>query len=70
MPVDPLNALPDSLLAQLSDFLESQMGLHFPRERWRDLERGIVAAFRASGYADAGTFIHWLLSTPLTRSQI
>ncbi|OGT83674.1 MAG: hypothetical protein A3H91_10335 [Gammaproteobacteria bacterium RIFCSPLOWO2_02_FULL_61_13] len=46
------------------------MGLHFPRERWRDLERGIVAAFRASGYADAGTFIHWLLSTPLTRSQI
>ena len=70
MPVNLLNVLPDSLLAQLSDFLEAQMGLHFPRERWRDLERGIVAAFRASGYADVEAFTHWLLSTPLTRSQI
>ena len=44
-------ALPDSLLSRLSDFLASQMGLHFPRERWRDLERGIAAASRESGYA-------------------
>ena len=59
-------ALPDALLSRLSDFLESQMGLHFPRERWRDLERGISAASKGSGYAEAESYIHWLLAAPLT----
>jgi len=62
--------LPDSLLSRLSDFLASQMGLHFPRERWRDLERGIAAAARESGYTEAEAYIHWLLAAPLTRTQI
>jgi chemotaxis protein methyltransferase CheR len=63
-------ALPDALLSRLSDFLASQVGLHFPRERWRDLERGIAAASRESGYAEAEAFVHWLLAAPLTRTQI
>ncbi len=63
-------ALPDTLLSRLSDFLESQVGLHFPRERWRDLERGIAAASRESEYPDVETFIHWVLAAPLTRNQI
>ena len=70
MPIGLPIALPDSLLSRLSDFLESQVGLHFPRERWRDLERGIAAASRESGYAEAEAFVRWLLSAPLTRSQI
>src|SRR3989304_7675164 len=70
MPIEPPIALPDALLSRLSDFLESQMGLHFPRERWRDLERGIAAASKGSGYAEAESYIHWLLSAPLMRTQI
>jgi chemotaxis protein methyltransferase CheR len=70
MPIDMPIALPDSLLSRLSDFLASQVGLHFPRQSWRDLERGIAAASRESGYRDVETFIHWLLSAPLTRTQI
>src|SRR3972149_4663144 len=70
MAIDLPIALPDALLSRLSDFLESQMGLHFPRERWRDLERGIADASRESGYAEAEAYIHWLLSAPLTRTQI
>ena len=70
MPIDMPIALPDSLLSRLSDFLELQMGLHFPRARWRDLERGIAAASRESGYAEAEAYILWLLSVPLTRTQI
>jgi len=70
MPIDMPVAVPDSLLSRLSDFLESQMGLHFPRARWRDLERGIAAASRESGYAEAEGYIHWLLSAPLSRTQI
>ena len=70
MSIDMPIALPDALLARLSEFLESQIGLHFPRERWRDLERGIAAASRESGYAEAEAFVRWLLSAPLTRTQI
>lgn len=70
MPINRSVAVPDFLLSRLSDFLESQMGLHFPTERWRDLERGIAAAFRESGCADVETFIHSLLSAPLTRDRI
>lgn len=63
-------ALPDALLSQLSDYLEVHMGLHFPRERWRDLERGVAAASRDAGHAHAETFIRWLLGAPLTRTRI
>jgi len=70
MPIELPIAMPELLLSRLSDFLESQVGLHFPRERWRDLERGIAAASRESGYAEAEAYIHWLLSAPLTRFQI
>lgn len=62
--------LPDSLLSRLSDFVESQIGLHFPRERWRDLERGIAVVAREAGYKEVQAYIHWLLAAPLTRTQI
>ena len=70
MPIEMPIALPDTLLSRLSDFLELQIGLHFPRERWRDLERGIAVASRESGYKEAQAYIHWLLAAPLTRTQI
>lgn len=70
MLIDMPIALPDSLLSRLSDFVESQIGLHFPRERWRDLERGIAVASRESGYKETQAYIHWLLAAPLTRTQI
>jgi chemotaxis protein methyltransferase CheR len=62
--------LPDSLLSSLSDFLAAQIGLHFPKKRWGDLERGIAAAACQFGLPDAQACAHWLLSAPLTRSQI
>ncbi|BBP04874.1 protein-glutamate O-methyltransferase [Sulfuriferula plumbiphila] len=62
--------LPDSLLSSLSDFLAAQTGLYFPKKRWGDLERGIVAAACQFGLPDAQTCARWLLSAPLTRSQI
>ncbi|GBL45064.1 chemotaxis protein methyltransferase CheR [Sulfuriferula multivorans] len=61
---------PDSLLSSLSDFLAVQTGLYFPKKRWSDLERGIAAAARQFGLPDAQACAHWLLSAPLTRSQI
>ena len=43
----------DHLLAQCSEFITARFGLHFPRKRWRDLERGIVCAAREFGMEDA-----------------
>jgi chemotaxis protein methyltransferase CheR len=45
------------------------MGLHFPRDRWRDLERGIGSAAQASGFSDAESYLQWLMSSPLTKTQ-
>ena len=63
-------ALPDWLLSGLSDFVAARIGLHFPRERWRDLERGIAAATPELGQADVESCVRWLLSASLTRSHI
>jgi len=63
-------ATPEVLLSSLSDFLAAQMGLHFPRERWSDLERGIAAAASEFGIVDVESCIGWLVSAPLTRNQV
>lgn len=60
-------SLPDSLLSRLSEFVAIQMGLHFPPERWADLERGIAAAAPDFDFPDMASCARGLLSAPLTR---
>lgn len=62
--------LPAALLSQLSEFVSGTMGLHFPRERWRDLERGIRSAARENGAASAEEYVEQLLSAPPDRARI
>ena len=57
-------------MPRLSEFLAQQMGLHFPAERWPDLARGIDAAALEFRFPDAASCIQWLLSAPLSRSQV
>ncbi len=68
--MDMRRALPDPLLAGVSEFVAARMGLHFPPERWRDLERGIAAAASEFELPDAETCARALLSAPLTHTQI
>lgn len=51
-------------------FVEERMGLHFPEERFRDLERGLCSASKEFGYKDAFSYLNWLLSTPMSHSQV
>ena len=60
----------DSLLAQISEHIASQMGLRFPKDRWRDLEKSLVAAARTSGYTDTQVYIQHLLASSLNRQHI
>ncbi|MHB0916329.1 MAG: CheR family methyltransferase [Thiobacillus sp.] len=62
--------LPDSLLSPLSALLAARIGLHFPKERWGDLERGIAAAAAAFDMPDAASCAQRLLSAPLTHREI
>ncbi len=62
-------SLSDSLLSGLSGFVAARLGLHFPEERWADLERGIAAAAREFGLPGAESCVHWLLSASLTRNH-
>ena len=63
-------ALSDEDLSELSDFIAAQLGLHFPRERWIDLERGVFAAAREFDWPDGRAYARWLLSNPTTRDHI
>src|SRR5919109_4234344 len=60
----------DIQLSQFSTVVATQMGLHFPRARWGDLERGLGAAAREFGFHDAASCLRWLMSSSLTASQI
>jgi len=62
--------LPAPLLSNLSDMLAARIGLHFPAERWGDLERGIASAASAFGMADAKSCAYRLLAAPLTHREI
>ncbi|MGB9129681.1 MAG: CheR family methyltransferase [Thiobacillus sp.] len=62
--------LPASLLSSLSELLAARTGLHFPAERWGDLERGITAAAPDFGMPDAQSCANRLLSVPITQREI
>lgn len=66
----PAAALPGSTLSRLSDLLARRMGLHFPKKRWDDLERGVAAVASAFGASDKLACAEKLLSAPLTRREI
>ncbi|UFS69416.1 chemotaxis protein CheR [Geomonas sp. RF6] len=62
--------LSDATLTRVSDFLGAQMGLHFPKQRWGDLERGLVEAAREMGFPDVAACAGRLVNQTLTQRQI
>ena len=62
--------LPEMDLERVSTCLREQVGLHFPRERWGDMERGLASAARDFECKDPRACVQWLLSSPLSRRQI
>jgi len=64
------NELSSQLLSQLSEFVADRIGLHFSKERWPDLERGIRSVMREFEFDDAESCAQWLVSSPVTQSTI
>lgn len=64
------DTLPEPLLETFSRFVEERAGLHFPRERWRDLERGLRAVAGELGFASAAKCALALLSPHAKQDHI
>jgi len=60
----------DTRWERLSELIAERMGLHFPRERLPDLQRGIAGAAEELGFQDLAAFIDMLVATPLSRPQL
>ena len=63
--------IPEAVLSKLSDFVACHLGLHFPRERWVDLQRAVGGAAEESGCRhDLDRYTKTLLSPALPHSQL
>lgn len=62
--------LPHQLMQRLSASILDQMGLHFPEERWSDLERGIASIVHQSDIANIESYAQQLISGPMSRQTI
>jgi chemotaxis protein methyltransferase CheR len=62
--------LPEPILDRLSELLATHLGLHYPQERWADLDRGIAAASSRLGISNTESFAYRLLAAPLTHQEI
>ncbi len=62
--------VPEILLHQFSRFLKDQIGLHFKKEKWRQLTRGMEDAAKAFGFKTPGRCMQWLMSAKLSREQV
>jgi len=63
--------VPDNLLAEFSRFVEVNMGLSFPKEKWGELEKGLHSVCgQFGGGADEETFARHVMSTPLSKRRI
>ncbi len=58
------------LLARLAEFVAERTALCFPQARWGELERGIGSAAREWGFANAESYIDWLLGSTPTRREV
>ncbi len=62
--------LPESILEAFSRFVGDEVGLHFPRERWPDLMRGIEAAALELGADNVDTCVRGLMDGPVTAADV
>lgn len=58
------------LLRAVSESVESQLGLHFPPERWADLDRGLRGAAPELGFESVEKCASALVRARLTRPQV
>lgn len=56
--------------ARLSELIAEATALHFPRERWSELQHRVARAADEFGFADTAACVGWLVSGPLSARQV
>lgn len=59
-----------SVLGQLTEFVARKLGLNFPPERWRDLERALEPVAAEMGFAGVESYAQWLVRAPLSQAEL
>jgi chemotaxis protein methyltransferase CheR len=62
--------LSEDILAQLEGFIATHLGLHFPKDQYRNLERGLALAAKELHFADPKSFAEALLTSPVIGDQL
>lgn len=64
------SSLPPALMKDFSQFLLDKMGLHFPMDSWRELEKKLEPISQAFGFESVKPCLEWLMSTPFTQKNL
>ncbi|HEV2378167.1 MAG TPA: CheR family methyltransferase [Terriglobia bacterium] len=64
-----MTKLSESLLSELSELVALRLGLHFPKERWPDLERCVRGALEEADHRDIESGVRSLLSPSWTAGE-
>src|SRR5689334_12792229 len=62
--------LPGPLLEALAGFIAAHLGLHYPPERWDELQRHLLALARHCGWQHPERQLRAMLSAPPRRTQV
>jgi chemotaxis protein methyltransferase CheR len=66
-----MEKISDAQLLQLGEVVARHLGLHFPKERWLDLQRGVCGAAEECGCQhDLERYVHELLSPTLAQRKL
>ncbi len=57
-------------LCRAAEIVAARTGLHFPGERLRDMERGILSAATELGFSAPGACFDWLLTDSMSKNDI
>lgn len=62
--------LKNELLEKLCTFLDQKIGLHYPKERWHDLEKKLNLIKHSFGFDESSAFIEWLIKNPVNQEKL
>jgi chemotaxis protein methyltransferase CheR len=58
------------LIYKFSIFLTDKLGIHFPLEKWRELEKKLIILASDLKFNDVDSCLNWFLQFPLTQEKI
>ena len=61
--------LTEKVLSDLMKIIEETLGLHFNKEKWNDLERGLSSIYKELGYKDIESLAENIINNNISREE-